>query len=255
MARPEAGAFGHPRHRAVDLVEALEDPREGRLRNAGARVDDAHRQPAPVRDAPSATAARTVTPPSSVNFTALPTRFVRIWRNACASPRTLRPSSSAQSDLQPYPLPRRRHLHHVGDFAENHLRGERHRLGLAVSGVDPADVDEVGDQRHLRGRRGHEQAHELPLLVVEVGDLEELGRAQHAVHRRPELVADIRQELGPAAVRRLRRDQGAFEPPRRAHGVERADGADRRRDASASASGIAALRRMLAPGCGASQTM
>ncbi len=35
----EAGAFGHPRHRAVDLVETLEDPRQRSLRNAWACVN------------------------------------------------------------------------------------------------------------------------------------------------------------------------------------------------------------------------
>ena len=226
----EAGAFGRratssrpPGRSARRCAEA--PPREcrGRCRRRG--------RSARARSRRSQRGGHTSTPPWSVNFTALPTRFVRIWRKACASPRTLQPSRPSQAVSSRIPFrDAATFIMSVTSFSTaTGAKGTTSSLRLPE--VDPADVDEVGDQRHLRGRRGHEQTHELALLGVELGGLQELGRAQHAVHRRAQLVADIGEELGAAAVGRAGGDQRPLEPAGRAHGVDRADRADRRREA------------------------
>ena len=66
--------------------------------------------------------------------------------------------------------------------------------------------------------------------LVELCGAQELRYPEDAVHRRAQLVADVRQELGLAAVGRLRGVERPLQPPGRAHGVARAHAADRRHD-------------------------
>ena len=82
----EAGAAEAARHRAVGLVERLEQAVQRVRRDADAGVGDldAHRRrrrpPLPRVD------SRSVTPPRSVNLTALPSRLISTCRSRCGSP-------------------------------------------------------------------------------------------------------------------------------------------------------------------------
>ncbi len=73
-----------------------------------------------------------------------------------------------------------------------------------MAGFDLRDVEDVVDQRdHLSARSGYLLS-ALALLVGEVCVEQELVHAEHAVHRRADLVAHVGQERG-FHVRRLDR--------------------------------------------------
>ena len=109
-SRPAARVMARPRpvppnwrvRRAVGLLEALEQAVCGLLRDADAGVLDLEAQPLS-RAAAGRASAATSTPPSRVNFTALPIRLNSIWRRRTGSTET-QPTPGAISVAQPQAL-------------------------------------------------------------------------------------------------------------------------------------------------------
>jgi hypothetical protein len=105
-----------------------------------------------------------------------------------------------------------RHVHaHVADQLQVLLlRAQRHGLerGLDAAAqreldhvqvqaarLDPGEVEDVVDHRQQQVAGGLHQRQVLTLLVVQLGLEQQLGHAEHAVHRRPDLVAHVGHEL------------------------------------------------------------
>ena len=135
------------------------------------------------------------TSPLSVNFTALDPRLAITWPSRVESPRRNAGTSGATSTGQREPLlvgqageQRHRLLEHRPD-------AEVHDLELQLAGLDLGEVEDVVDDRAQRGPGTVERPGQGPLLLVELGAHQEVGEAQHAVHRGPDLVAHRRQEL------------------------------------------------------------
>jgi hypothetical protein len=63
-------------------------------------------------------------------------------------------------------------------------------------GLDLREIEDVVDDRHQALGRGPDGADEIALLVVELRLREEIGHADDAVHRRPDLVRHVGEELG-----------------------------------------------------------
>ena len=169
-------------------------------------------------------------PPLSVNFSALPIRFVAICRKASASPSTSRRASGAiatrsASRFSSISGAIRRTVSSSTAAGSNGACVERHRAGL-----DPRDVEQPVHQLELAARRGEQDVEHVPRLRLQLAHLQELGDADDAVQRRAKLVADVAQELGLGPVRGPGLRQRALEPARRADELARDqehDGADR----------------------------
>ena len=79
---------------------------------------------------------------------------------------------------------------------------ERDFLHLDLLGLDFREVENVVDDRHERIGRRLDRFHVLALVGGEIGFESQLGHAENAVHRRPDLVAHVGQEfaLGPVGL-------------------------------------------------------
>ena len=77
---------------------------------------------------------------------------------------------------------------------------ERGRVEHELAGVDLGEVENVVDDGQQRIARFHDDVGECLLLRVEFGFGEEFGHAEHAVHRRADLVAHIGQEFRLGAI-------------------------------------------------------
>ena len=74
-------------------------------------------------------------------------------------------------------------------------QGEGHRLELEPTGLDLRKVEDVVDDGEQGLARAVDGFGVVALLARELGVQQERGHADHAVHRRPDLVAHRRQEL------------------------------------------------------------
>ena len=93
--------------------------------------------------------------------------------------------------------PRRDQRRHVLDRLG---KRERRRIEHQLPGVDLREVEDVVDDGEQRVARLDDDLGEGLLLGIEFGPGEQLGHAEHAVHRRADLVAHIGEELGLGAV-------------------------------------------------------
>ena len=91
----------------------------------------------------------------------------------------------------------------VGDVLDRFAQVERARLELELARLRPREVEDVADQAQQDSRRLVGGLGESPLSRGQLGFEKKLGHAEHAVHRRADLVAHVRQELGLGAVRLL----------------------------------------------------
>ena len=78
-----------------------------------------------------------------------------------------------------------------------------------LAGLDLRVVEDVVDDLHHRLGGGAHRVHVAPLPLVEVGAGEQLRHAEHAVHRRADLVAHVGEELVLRPGERLRAAQAA----------------------------------------------
>jgi hypothetical protein len=69
-------------------------------------------------------------------------------------------------------------------------------LELEPAGLDAREVEDVVDDREQVPPRGADRGHVALLLGLERLGREQVGHAEHAGQRRPDLVAHRRQELG-----------------------------------------------------------
>ncbi len=72
---------------------------------------------------------------------------------------------------------------------------ERRVLQIELAGFDLREVENVVQERQQRVGRRLRELEILALLAGEIGLERELGRAEHAVHRRPDLVTHVGEEL------------------------------------------------------------
>ena len=74
-------------------------------------------------------------------------------------------------------------------------QGEGHRLQLESTRLDLREVEDVVDDGQQRLARAVDGVGVVPLLARQLGVEQQRGHADHAVHRRPDLVAHGGQEL------------------------------------------------------------
>jgi hypothetical protein len=84
-----------------------------------------------------------------------------------------------------------------------HDRGDRegHVFELEAAGLDLREVEDVVENRQQRLRRQLHGREALPLFRRQLAVEREAGHAQDAVHRRPDLVAHVGEELAFRAAR------------------------------------------------------
>ena len=92
----------------------------------------------------------------------------------------------------------------VADVGDGLAHVEVDRVELELAGLDLREVEDVVDDRQQRAAGAAHGLGEAALLVVERRVEQQVGHAEHAVHRRADLVADVGQELG-LQPRRLER--------------------------------------------------
>ena len=83
----------------------------------------------------------------------------------------------------------------IHDVVDQGLDAELDVLDLQLALLDLGEVEDAVDDGHQRLARPAEGLGELALLSVELGVEQELGEPDDAVHRRPDLVAHVRQEV------------------------------------------------------------
>ena len=133
--------------------------------------------------------ARTVMPPRSVNFSALPSRLNRICRTRVGSPISVSSEPGSHRAGEHQSLGARLRLeraHHAVDQA-----GEREHRGLELEppGLDLGEVEHVVDDAQERLRAVAHGRDGAALRGVEPLAVEHFHHAEHAVHRRADLVA------------------------------------------------------------------
>ena len=235
-----------PDARAVRLVEALEDARPVRPGDADAVVLD--RRPPPCRRS-RATATRT-SPPSGLNLTALWTRLTNTWPRRASSPRTCGRSGSTSTHERDAPGARRTAAgaptDDVGERAEVDVVLEA-QLGLppsirARSSSSLTICDEVAGLHLDLGD---------PLLIragtsARLGVTgERLGEEAHRRERRPQLVAEVVDELGPDLLQAPQLRDVLEDDTKSAGGVAvRADDHEPRRSPCPTRASAASSRRL-----------
>ena len=147
------------------------------------------------RASTGSTSARTTTSPRSVNFTALPTRFIRIWRSAqrIAEQRALRARRRADDELDALVLGRagkeaRALLEHLAEI-------DRQRLERHFARADLRQIQQVVDDLQQDLRRRADRLREMRLRRRQRRARQQLRHADHAVHRRAQLVAHAIEEV------------------------------------------------------------
>ena len=144
------------------------------------------------------------TPPFSVNFTALPTRLVRIWRRRIASASTSAGVSGEQGrdDLDTLGVRARRQQ--FDNAFDDGARVDLLVLQRQRAGFDLGEVEDVFDQGEQR-RAGFLDGFDISaLLGNELCFQQKARHAQHAVHGRADLVAHGGEEAGFGAAGRFR---------------------------------------------------
>ena len=82
----------------------------------------------------------------------------------------------------------------VHGFAQGLVQREHALLDGDLASLDLGDVQQVVDDEHQTLRRAVGKADEFALTIRQLGLQHQFGQAQHAVHRRADLVAHVRQE-------------------------------------------------------------
>ena len=178
----------------VDLGEALEERALGRLGDADAGVAHRDLEPAAGRGRSRGWRRRV---PASVNFTALPTRFISTCRSRVASqtqPGPARSGATLGRHLDVAAGGAGRHQRHdvAGEPAHVDRRGlERDPVRLELGQVE----DVVEDRRAGGGRESRAIA--ARSRCAGSGSVRRIRSSMpmHAVHRRADLVAHRREEL------------------------------------------------------------
>ena len=88
-------------------------------------------------------------------------------------------------------------------------------LQLQLPCLDLGKIQDVVDHAEERFRRGAHRLGEFPLLRGQLGVQDEVGHADDSVHRRADLMAHVRQELGLGVVGALGLAGQLDRPPRR----------------------------------------
>ena len=185
--QPETGAGGGP----LGLVELLEDHLVQLRRDAGAGVADRDVETSAVHPC-----SMTWTSPASVNLSAFPNRLTRIWRTRWRSSTT---SAGAPVSCHPKRIPFCAASERC--CATTVSTSSRGSNGSTVEGelpgLDLRQVEDLVDQPEQILPAALDPAERRFLLRVErtVHAREErIGEAEDRVHRRAQLVADVRQE-------------------------------------------------------------
>ena len=204
---PESGAAVVARGGGVDLREGLEQPVEpvGRNPDAGVRHLDAQGWR---RLAVRALETCRSTWPSWVNFTALPIRFMVIWRMRPGSPRASTGTSGSMLTTSSMPLTAACERGRGGRVVDDVAQIVVDVLELEPAGLDLGEVEHVVDQREERLRAAADDVDVLALRVVEIGLGENLRHADHAVHGRADLVGDVREKIALGSIGRFRGELG-----------------------------------------------
>ena len=138
----------------------------------------------------------TTTSPRSVNLIALPTRLTRIWRSRTGSPtsRVRHVLGDEIDELEPLAA---RSARQTGRSARRWPRADR--TASAESSNLPASIFAKSRMSLMMPSSAWPERVTLstqpPLAVVQRRRREQVGHAEHAVHRRADLVAHRRQEL------------------------------------------------------------
>ena len=186
--KAEAGAAESPRGRGIGLRERLEQPRPLLVAQADAGV--AHRQ----RDARRAVAERARR--GAHLDAALVGELQRVGQQVeqdlphprrIADQRVVRAGGDVGFEQQSLGgRLRAERVERAGDQAGQRERGV---FQLEPAGLDLGEVEQVVDDAQQRLRRIAHGRHALALLLVQALVLENLHHAEHAVHRRADLVA------------------------------------------------------------------
>jgi hypothetical protein len=93
----------------------------------------------------------------------------------------------------------------VHDLVHDDTRVEVDRIERHPAGLDLREVEQVVDERQQRLGAGLDRLGGVALVGGEVGVQQQAGHPDDAVHRGPDLVADVREQLGlePAKLQRL----------------------------------------------------
>jgi hypothetical protein len=92
----------------------------------------------------------------------------------------------------------------IGDVPDQLLEIEILALELQLARFELREVEHVVEQREQPARGSLHGLRELALVGVELGAEQQLRHTEHAVHRRADLVAHVREELGLGARRVFR---------------------------------------------------
>ena len=104
--------------------------------------------------------------------------------------------------------PHRKRLDRVG---EEPAQAERHVIEGQLACLDLREVEDVIDDQHQRLGALFHRVEILTLVRLEIGVEREFGHADDAVHRRPNLMRHVREELALRTARRFRRFLGGHE--------------------------------------------
>ena len=192
-----AGLAADPR--PVDLVEALEDPRLGRPRDADAVIGHGADDPPPSRDA----TATVTSPPSGLNLTALWSRLTKTWPRRAASPRTRRQVGRRPRPAGSTPWRSAKRRSRSVESVAIRPRSTRSTTRIVAAALDPGQVEQLAD--HLDEVAGldldladpvaHLRRDRVAGRVGLAG--QRLGQQADRGQRRSQLVRQVVDELGP----------------------------------------------------------
>ena len=134
---------------------------------------------------------------------ALPSRLTRIWRSRPGSPLSVCGTAAPISTIELEALLVSPQRHRVRRVADGIARVEVDRVELELARLDPGEVQDVVDDGQQRVGRRFDDPQMLALFGRELGVQHEIGHPDDAVHRRPDLVTHVRQELALGPVRGL----------------------------------------------------
>ena len=88
------------------------------------------------------------------------------------------------------------HGEQVGHAFDQLAQVEGRRVEEYLAGLDPRRIEQIADQHRERLGVAVHRLGELHLLGIEPRVEQQLAHARHGVERRPDLVADGREEMG-----------------------------------------------------------
>ncbi len=153
--------------------------------------------------APASASTSTSTSPRFVNLIALPTRLTITCLSARGVARHERRHAGRDARDELEALLVRAHPERAQRVAHQLPHFEWRRGQLELAGLDAREVEQVADQAEQRLGRLLERAHVLALHAAQRRVEQQLRHADHRVHRRADLVADVREEVALGAARRL----------------------------------------------------